>query len=213
MSLSKTQSSESFDAAFLRAKQGEVEAVGDLLESYRSYLQVLAASEINGRLQRRVSPSDIVQDTMLAAHRDFAAFQGDSAPQFTAWLRSILTRNVFRAIERHIKAEKRDIHREVSMEAIAKSIDSSSIRLANILASDEATPSRIASNDEESSRVVELMQSLPEHYQTVIMYRNFQGLRFDEVANEMGRTATATRLLWLRAVRRLKELYEKETQD
>ena len=204
---------EQFEASFARAQAGETQALGDLLDSYRSYLRLLVSSQISNRLGRRVSPSDVVQDTMLAAHRDFADFRGDNTEQFTAWLRAILSRNLFRAIERHIKAEKRDVRREVSLDAIAKSVDSSSIKLADLLSADQSTPSRLISRGEESRLVVELMDQLPEHYQRVIMLRNFDNLRFEEVAEKMDRTSTATRLLWLRAIRKLRDLYDSEVDQ
>lgn len=207
---SKLSSREQFDTSFAQAREGETQALGDLLESYRSYLRVLVSSQISNRLGRRVSASDVVQDTMLAAHRDFGDFRGQSSEQFAAWLRAILSRNLYRAIERHMKAGKRDLRREISLDAIAKSIDSSSIKLADLVAADQSSPSRIMVRGEESRLVVELLEQLPEHYQQVIALRNFENLRFDEVAEQMGRTSTATRLLWLRAVRKLRELYEAE---
>ena len=200
-----------FHDAFDKARDGEADALGRLLESYRNYLRVLAASQISHRLGRRVSASDIVQDTMLAAHRDFGDFRGQSADQFTAWLRAILSRNLFRAIERHIKADKRDVRRELSLDQVAGSVDSSAAGQANLLASDQSTASRIASRDEESRLLVDLLDRLPEHYQQVIMLRNFQSLKFDDVAVEMGRSSTATRLLWLRAIKKLRELYDAES--
>lgn len=205
----KSERTSMFESKFPRAQNGESEALGDLLESYRNYLNVIASSQINNRLGRRVSPSDVVQDTMLAAHRDFQDFRGDSAPQFTAWLRAILSRNLFRAIERHLKAEKRDVRREVSLEGVAASVDASSVRLANILQSDQSTPSSILSREEETQRIVDVMQQLPEHYREVIMLRNFHNLRFEDVAKEMNKTPVAARLLWLRAVKRLKDLYQR----
>ena len=201
------------DDAFRRAQQGEAEALGALLESYRSYLRVLAASQISHRLGRRVSASDIVQDTMLAAHRDFGAFRGESPEQFTAWLRQILSRNLFRAIERHIKTDKRDVRREVSLDQVAGSVDSSAAGLATLIPSDQSTASQIVSRDEQTRRLIDLLEQLPEHYQQVIMLRNFQGMRFDDIAQQMGRTATATRLLWLRAINKLRVAFDTESGE
>ncbi|MEZ6088154.1 MAG: sigma-70 family RNA polymerase sigma factor [Pirellulaceae bacterium] len=150
---------------------------------------------------------------MLAAHRDFEAFRGESPEQFTAWLRAILSRNLFRAIERHIKTDKRDLRREVSLDQVAGSVDSSAAGLAKLLASDQSTASQIVSRDEQTRRLIDLLEQLPEHYQQVIMLRNFQGLRFDDVARHMGRTATATRLLWLRAIKKLREAFDAESSE
>ena len=98
-----------------RAREGKNEAMGDLLEPYRNYLRILAAAQMGYHIGLRVSPSDVVQDTMLAAHQDFRDFKGSSAAEFSRWLRTILARCLLKAIERNVKAEKRDVRREVSL--------------------------------------------------------------------------------------------------
>ncbi len=50
------------------------------------------------------------------------------------------------------------------------------------------------------------LSKLPEHYRDVIIYRNLQGLTFEEIATRMERTVGATRMLWLRALEKLKEV-------
>ncbi len=49
-------------------------------------------------------------------------------------------------------------------------------------------------------------QKLPEHYRDVIVLRNLQGLSFEEISQRMDRTVGATRMLWLRALERFKEI-------
>src|SRR5690606_27094331 len=98
------------DEAFAAARQGETNAVGELLESYRAYLRFLAENQLRGRYPHRISPSDIVQETMLAAHRGFADFRGQSQGEFSAWLRKILSHQLLTALDRHLSL-KRDARR------------------------------------------------------------------------------------------------------
>lgn len=200
------------DALFFNARQGEPDAIGELLESYRNYLKLLASTQLRGRLSRRVSPSDVVQETMLAAHRDFDAFRGESAGQFTAWLRAILSHNLLNAIDRHL-CIKRDARREISFEAIDHQLDASGVAMQTLLVAPDPTPSTHLRRDEDARRVADLMSQLPDDYRDVILLRNFNGLRFDRVAEQMDRSPVAARLLWLRAIRKLRELYEKEVGD
>src|SRR6188768_1962245 len=67
------------------ARQGDRQRIGELLSQYRNYLLLLATTQIESRLQPRVSPSDIVQETMLKAHRHFAQFRGQSEKELLAW--------------------------------------------------------------------------------------------------------------------------------
>ncbi len=57
------------------------------LDQYRSYLKLLADLQLNPRLKVKEAPSDIVQQTMLEAHRDFAGFRGRTEAELRAWLK------------------------------------------------------------------------------------------------------------------------------
>jgi DNA-directed RNA polymerase specialized sigma24 family protein len=66
---------DSFDAdLLLRARKGDGEALGALLEFYRSNLVLLARVSIDRRLQGKADASDLVQETFLQAHDGFAQF-------------------------------------------------------------------------------------------------------------------------------------------
>ena len=67
-------------------------ARGQLLEGYRPYLTLLARVQIGRQLRGKADPDDLVQETFLLAHREFATFRGQTEPELTAWLRRILAR-------------------------------------------------------------------------------------------------------------------------
>jgi len=73
-----------------KARDGAIDAIGELLEPYRNYLQFFAAAQMGRHVGLRVTPSDLVQDAMLAAHRDFIGFRGETSAEFSNWLRTIL---------------------------------------------------------------------------------------------------------------------------
>lgn len=202
-----------FASKIAMARSGTSDAIGDLLEPYRNYMRVLAASQMGRPVGKRVSPSDIVQDTMLAAHRDLGDFQGSTQAEFGSWLRTVLSRCLLRAIEFNVKAEKRDVRREVSIDAIQSSLESSCAGMGNFLAHYQASPSQIVSGEEESLRMADYVSTLSEDYQKVIALRNFGGLPFDEVAALMNRSPQAVRLLWLRAINRLRAIYFAESRS
>ena len=72
------------------ARAGHAEALGRLLEEYRSYLMLLARMQIGRRLQCKADAADLVQETFLEAHRNFGHFRGATEAEFTRWLRAIL---------------------------------------------------------------------------------------------------------------------------
>ncbi|WP_372722714.1 sigma-70 family RNA polymerase sigma factor [Novipirellula sp.] len=188
-----------------QVRHGDLNSLGQLLQLYRNYLSVLATTQLDGRLRRRMSPSDLVQETMLAAHRDFAAFRGGSEGELLAWLRQILSNCLGHAIEANVFAQKRDIRREVALDQIAKNVDDSMARLANILADRGLSPSEDMGRRELSLRLSDQLAKLKPEYRDVIVYRNLQGLSFDEIAERMNRKSGAVRMMWLRAINKFKE--------
>ncbi len=196
--------SEGFRDLLARAREGHSEALGQLLQWYLSYLTILATTQLDHRLRRRISPSDLVQETMLAAHRDFGDFRGGSQNELLAWLRQILIHTLHRAFAKHVKAGKRDIRREVSIDQISNRLEESACNLAAMLPGHTESPSSPMRERESAVQLANELNKLRPQYRDVIIYRIIQGLSFDEIGEQMGRTGGAVRMLWLRALEQFK---------
>jgi RNA polymerase sigma-70 factor (ECF subfamily) len=170
-------------------------------------MMLLAATKLHTRLQSRISASDVVQETMLKAHRHFAQFQGASERELLAWLRQILLTSLATFVERHMLAAKRDIRREVSLERFHASLDDSASQHRLVLRADCESPSVRAQQHEDAKILAEKLAELPMRYQQVLVLRNIQGLSFEEIATQLNRTLGSTRMLWLRAIERLRAVY------
>ena len=190
------------------ARHGETEPLGQLLELYRNYLTILAATQLDRRLRRRMNPSDLVQETMLAAHRDFGKFRGGTEREFLAWLRQILINCLHHAIETHFKAKMRDVRCEVSIERVSAALDRSAVNLAQVLADPGPSPSVPVRQREHAVALANQLAKLRPQYRDVIVFRNLQGLSFDEIAERMNRKPGTVRMLWLRAIEKFKQVYE-----
>ena len=190
------------------ARQGETEPLGQLLQLYRNYLTILATTQLDRRLRRRMNPSDLVQDAMLAAHRDFSKFRGGTEREFLAWLRQILINCLRHAIDTHLRAKMRDAHREISIEQVSAALDRSVVNFAQVLADRGPSPSLPARQRERAVALADQLAKLRPQYRDVIVLRNLQGLSFEEVAERMNRKPGAVRMLWLRAIEKFKQTYE-----
>ena len=191
-----------------RARLGNTEALGQILQLYRNYLTILATTQLDRRLRRRVSPSDLVQDAMLAAHTDFAKFQGCSERELLAWLRQILINCLHHVIETHLRAKMRDMRREISVEQVGATLDRSACNFTNMLADHGPSPSAPMLQRERAVALADQLARLPPQYRDVIVLRNLQGLSFDEVADRMDRKPGTVRMLWLRAIEKFKQIYQ-----
>jgi RNA polymerase sigma-70 factor (ECF subfamily) len=195
------------DKLFASARLGSTSCLGRLLTLYSNYLKLLIAAQLDDRLRVRVSPSDIVQETFFEAHRDFHQFRGQTTGEFGAWLRKILVNNILHVVEQHLLAEKRDVRREVSLEQIGKRLEQSTARLESLLAEPGDSPSGLAQRNEQEIMLADALAELPANYREVIMLRHIEGLPFDEVARRMDRSSGAVRMLWLRALERLRKTF------
>jgi RNA polymerase sigma-70 factor, ECF subfamily len=189
------------------ARTGQAASLGQLLQLYRSYLTILATTQFDRRLRRRLSPSDLVQEAMLAAHRDFGQFNGQSERQFLAWLRQILINCLHHAIEAHLKTKRRDVRCEVSIEQVNATLDHSVVDFGNFLADPGPSPSAPVRRHERAVEFANQLAKLQPQYREVIVLRNLKGMSFDEIAAQMNRNAGAVRMLWLRAISKLKQVY------
>lgn len=185
-------------AAFGR---GDVEAGNALMTRYRPWLQLLARLQLDQRIQKRVDASDVVQQAMLEACRDFPAFRGTTEGEFRAWLRQILAHAMGRQLREHLGTKKRDMRQDVSIE---QQLTQSSQRLDAILSSNDSSPSDRVIRDEQELRLAEVLERLPADYRQIVILRNVQGLSHEEAAERMGRNVGATRMLWVRALARLR---------
>jgi RNA polymerase sigma-70 factor (ECF subfamily) len=187
-----------------RARAGDRDAFGELLRRCHNDIRVLAENLIGTTLRTRLDPSDLVQDAYLEAHRDFPRFTGSTERALLAWLRRILARNVVDHA-RHRQAGIRNQGRQVSLESL---LEQASLSLQDALAAPATSPSSAAARGERALRLAEALAGLPRDYREVIILRNLEGLRFQEVAARMGRSAGAVRMLWARALERLSEAVE-----
>ncbi len=193
------------------ARQGSEASLGRLMQLHANYLKLVVATQLDDRLRTRVSSSDVVQETFYEAHRDFPAFRGATPEEFLGWLRRILMNNLLRAVEQHVKAAKRDIRREVSIDRVVGGPNRSAFGIA--LPHDGDSPSEPLHRHENAETLSKRLAELPEDYREVLRLRHHEGLDFAAIGERMGRSSGAVRMLWLRSVKRLRSLYDSEASD
>jgi RNA polymerase sigma-70 factor, ECF subfamily len=190
-----------------QARGGDPAALGRLLELYRNYLKLVARSLIGAALRVKLEPSDLVQETFLKAHRDFAGFEGRGEPELVAWLRRILARTLADQV-RHHRRMGRDHQRQESLDLPLERSDET---IHHALNSYGASPSERASRREQAVLLADAVSQLPPDYREVFILRTLEHVPFEEVAARMGRSVGAVRMLWARALERLKEMLEGPT--
>jgi RNA polymerase sigma-70 factor (ECF subfamily) len=161
----------------VQARAGDDSALGQLLELYRNYLRLMARSLMDQGMQVRLDPSDLVQETFLKAHRQFAQFLGGTKPELVAWLRQILVRNLAdQARHDHCPG---DLRLHVLLEA---ALNRSSQRVQQTLASSLKSSARGLEPTELAASLAEAFERLPGDYREVFILRSLKDMLLDESA-------------------------------
>ena len=186
-----------------RAKAGDGDAFGRLLETYRRYLALLARLQISRRLQGKIDPADVVQDVMLEAHRNLALFRGAGEREFVAWLRRILVDRLTNLVRHYQGTKRRDVRLE---REIAAAVDDSSRVLDGALASRLSSPSERAARCEQAVLLADALDQVPADQREVLVLRHLEELTFPEIAARMDRTVDSVKGLWTRGLDRLRRI-------
>lgn len=194
-------SSMSFDTLLRHARHDGRSAIAELLESYRHYLRLLARMQLHTNLQVRVSPSDVVQESMLAAEKAFAQFQGETESELVAWLRRVLASRLADAARFH-SALRRDVNSELRLD---EAVDQSSMALHSLFPEVQDSPSQIVSKREEAVLLSEALQRLPADYAEVIVQRHLESKPFADISRSMNRTVPSVKAIWARAMASLRQ--------
>jgi RNA polymerase sigma-70 factor, ECF subfamily len=184
-----------------RARVGEGQALGKLLEFYRGYLCLLARVQLGRRLQGKVDPADLVQETFLEAHQNWGRFRGTTEAELLRWLRRILATQTADLMRRFLGSRCRDVRLE---RELASELDRSSQDLDGGLLAKQDSPSQQVVQREQGVLLANTLGLLPPDYREVLILRHLEGLTFPEVAQRMGRTLDAVKSLWTRALGRLR---------
>ncbi len=178
-------------------------ATGGLaLERFRQYLLLLARLHLGDRGRAKLDASDVVQETLLEAHRKRGQFRGASEAELAAWLRQMLAFSIADAHRAQHRA-KRDIAREQSLHA---ALNDSSSKLASLLAAPQSSPSQRASRQEQLVRLADALAQLPEDQRQAVVRKHLQGDTVAAIAQAMNRSETAVGGLLRRGMARLREL-------
>jgi RNA polymerase sigma-70 factor (ECF subfamily) len=186
----------------------EAEGSGLALERFRDYLLQLARRHVGDQAGGRLDPSDLVQQTLLEAHRKRDQFRGQSPAEMAAWLRQMLAYGIADARRAQGRA-KRDRAREGSLEA---ALEESFSRLEAWLAADQSSPSQRAVRQEELLRLAEALTQLPEDQRRAVELRHLHGASVAAIAQCLGRTETAVGGLLRRGMTKLREFLQVDSE-
>src|SRR5262245_4031838 len=168
----------------------------------------MVAVRLDRRVAARVDPSDVVQEALTTAARGLDDYLRDRPLPFYPWLRRLAWLRLTDAHRRHLHAGRRTVAREEP----AGLSDESVRELAERLSAPGTGPSAALSRRERAARVRAALARLPERDREVLILRYLEDLTTAEAAAVLGVSEGAVKVRLLRALRRLRDLFDGEGQ-
>jgi RNA polymerase sigma-70 factor (ECF subfamily) len=184
-----------------QAAAGDAAAMQALLEMHLDGLRAFVRLRTGPELRQRESSSDLVQSVCREILEQAHRFQYPSESAFRRWLYTTALRKISDRAE-HWRAQRRDAGREQQFPS--QGGDAALMRRYESFSS----PSQHAMLREEVERVERAFERLSEEQREVISLAHVAGLSRAEIAEQMGRSEGAVRVLLHRSLARLAEVLE-----
>jgi RNA polymerase sigma-70 factor, ECF subfamily len=191
-------------------KSGDADSIAEVFSRHRDKLQRMIRFRLDRRLYGRIDTTDVLQDVWLETSRRIEDYTSNPAVPFFVWVRQIAYQIIIDLHRRHLGAQKRNVSQEVS---IGKSNCDTSISIAAQLAGNLTSPSNVAMRGERLVRLREALDGMDEVDREVLALRHFEELGNNEVADILGIQKTAASNRYVRALKRLKQLLEADSES
>lgn len=173
---------------------------------FKDRLERMAEQTLNPILSGRVSPEDVVQETMVAVSRDKSPFMSNPELPLYFKLRTALLQTIAQIERRNLAAEKRDAYREVQPPSAPDGDVSAPAYGMDAFPDTTTSPlSRITRQDRHAILRQGLMR-LDDSDRAILELRHEEGLGNGECAALLGISEKAASLRYVRALKRLKDV-------
>jgi len=198
LELQSDGSTPEFERLLCSARQGSIDAVGELLMGLRSYLKIVAETALKTRSLAPQNASDMAQIAQFEAAQQFSRFRGGNHLEFRAWVRQILLNKI-------VDAQRVAIREGKSLSKIDPSIWGSMLLSVGESFADDPSPSSLVARNEQELHLRITLKLLPSRYQEIIKRHHFSGETFEEISLDWNCSEDAVRKLWTRALIKMKE--------
>ncbi len=181
------------------ARAGRTEALGSALRTCEQSLRLMAEDRVPDQIKAKVAPSDLVQDTFLAAHGNFAAFRGTTGQELIAWIKKIM-QNRIAEIVRSYTSHKRAVHREIQIDRVGAAAVP-----PEALVSRSMTPESWLILCEEIEALDRALEKLSPRERAVLDLIHRDELDYGRAGAVLGLSYDQTRREWYRILKRLRD--------
>jgi RNA polymerase sigma-70 factor (ECF subfamily) len=195
------------DLLLKRARGGDAKAVNLLLSRHQAKLHTLVRLRLDRRVSARIDPSDVIQETLVEAHRRLSEYLRHPALPFYPWLRQLACERLGRLHQRHLRAQKRSVKCEEAFEPLMS--DESLAMLAKHVAQRGSGPQSRVLQTELRAHVREALARLTPAHREVLVLRHMEQLSVEEISAILGIGQSTVTMRHLRALQKLRAILGK----
>lgn len=179
----------------------------DFFQHAKQRLHRIVRFRLDYRLQGRVSESDVIQETYVRAAQRLERYLDNPEVPFFVWLRTELHQKLIEVHRMHFGAEKRDVRKEQMIHRA--NTGQTSIALAAHLVGNMTSASQLLERAEQIETLQVALEEMTEMDREVIALRHFEELSNIETAEILGIETSAASKRYLRALKRMREIFDR----
>ena len=187
-----------------RVLSGDAAAIDILFQEHRRRLRQMVGAQLSPMVRARVDPSDVVQETILEAHRRLPEYLISRPIPFYPWLRQLAGERLAKVHRFHLGTKARDAKREHSQPWPLA--DDSMNQLADGLMASQSGPMQRMLREEMRSRVRRSLDALTFGDRQILILRILEDVSTADAAAILGLSESAVRTRQLRALQRFQQL-------
>jgi RNA polymerase sigma-70 factor, ECF subfamily len=198
-------------ALIAQIRGGDAQALADYMTARRPQLMAFIDRRLGAALRTKIEADDLFQETSSEAVRSLAEIElGDRDPFH--WLCQVAERRIIDAHRRYFGSQKRAAGREVSLNAGggAGGDDTSKPGLINLLVASMTSASQAFSRNQKEIRLLSALEKLPEDCREALRLRYLENLPSKDIAERMGKSDGAIRVMLTRSLAKLQTILEAE---
>ena len=188
-----------------KMRGGDQDALADIFSLYRERLRRIIRFRLDYRIAGRVSDSDVLQESYIAAAKRLKHFADQKEMPAFLWLRLVAGQQLVELHRKHVQAEKRDVRKEVSLQHNVPS-PHTSLALAAHLVGPMTAVSELVVRAERIEKLESTLNQMDAMDREVIALRHFEELSNAETARVLEIETSAASKRYLRAMKRLVQL-------
>lgn len=186
-----------------KLRKGDTEALAQYLNLRSRHLLAYIERQLGAALRRKLEPDDIFQEVSIEVVRSLGSIDLSERDPFS-WLCQVAERRIIDAHRRFFEAQKRDAGREAPLGTPGG--DTQHAAIVDMLAASMTTASQAFSRNLREVKLFEALQKLPEDQREALRLRYVEGLPSKEIAERLGKTDGAIRVMLTRSLGKLQDL-------